>query len=37
MDKTEVELVRIRRILGGMFLLFLIWFLLWIATLFWHT
>jgi len=35
-DKTEVELVRIRRILGVMFLLFLIWFLLWIATLFWH-
>jgi len=36
MDKTEVELVRIRRILGVMFLLLLIWFLLWIATLFWH-
>jgi hypothetical protein len=37
MNKTEIELVRIRRLLTVLCVLGILWFIIWLSTTFLHT
>ena len=37
MNKTEIELIRIRRLLTILSIVVILWFIIWISTIFLHT